>query len=282
MPQMTNYHAHTVFCHGKDTVEDMVKAAVQQGMGAFGLSGHSMLPFGSTWHIAPREHEAYCAEVRRVADQYAGQIAVLLGFEADFIPSVCAPDFGNYAHLAPDFLIGSVHYVRGGQGYFEADGVPAQTRERIRRYFGGDVKKAVQAYFDAEREMLRTCAFTFIGHCDLIRIQNGTWAAEPLFDEADGWYREELRLTAQAIASAGVCVEINTGALSRGYLDVPYPAPPFLELLRERGVPVTFASDAHTSEHVSYGYEAAVQVARNAGYTEFMRLDGSSLVAQPL
>ena len=280
----TNYHMHTKFCDGNSTVKEMAQSALDLGMESFGFSGHAMNPFSSDWHMSLRDYENYCREVRAVKEAVKGKAEVYCGFEADFIPGVCEPSFKSYSQFSPDFLIGSVHYVLAEceHGFFEADGAFEDTRERIKKYFGGNAKKAVQAYFASQREMLLHGDFTFIGHCDLIRKQNSKKAPSKLFDENDSWYRKEIKATADSIAKAGVCVEINTGAMSRMYLESPYPSLDFLTLLKERNVPVTFASDAHAARHVGFGFDTACDLARSASYTELHYLHEGKLIPQKL
>ncbi|HBD68696.1 MAG TPA: histidinol phosphate phosphatase [Treponema sp.] len=279
----TNYHMHTRYCDGSADVAQMAQAAFDCGMKDIGFSAHAMLPFSSDWHMNIRDYENYCKDVQDMKVQFEGKMNVRCGFEADFIPDVTSPTFEAYKKYKPDFIIASVHYVRIGNGYFEADGSFDDTRKRIVQYAKGNEKKAVQAYFDAQRQMLKKADFTFIGHCDLIRKQNSSLAPQKLFDESASWYRKEIQLTAKAIASAGVCVEINTGAMSRGYLDTPYPSLPFLELLHQYSVPVTFASDAHRKEHIDFAFDQACLLAKKAGYTELHYLSSEGkLVAQKI
>ncbi len=260
----TNFHTHTVFCDGKNTAEEMVQAAISKGFTMLGFSSHSMYPFAS-YHLAPREHAAYCAEIQRLKACYAGKIQILLGFEADFVEEICAPRFDRYKEFSPDFLIGSVHYVPGSKGFFEADGDADDVIARIRTYFRGNAKHAVQAYFDCEKQMLRKGDFTILGHPDLIRKQN---SKQPLFDESAPWYKRELASLTKEIARAGVCVEINTGGMARGYMQQPYPSPYFLSMLHEAAVPVTLSSDAHTAGLLDFWFPEAEQYAKAAGYTE--------------
>ena len=264
----TNYHTHTNFCDGNASPEEMVKAAIEKNFDTLGFSGHSMFPFSSDWHIQSRNHASYAKEILRLKKEYSGKIKILLGFEADFIQGVCAPDFSRYANFAPDFLIGAVHYVPGEKGFFEADGNFFDTREKIKTVFGGDTKKAVQTYFDFERTMIRDCNFTILAHCDLIRKQNSPKAPDRLFDENDSWYKNEIRETAKVIADSGVCVEINTGGMARGYLDEPYPSKEFLEILHEKNIPITINSDAHSPEHLDFAFDRAINLAKKAGYNE--------------
>ena len=40
-----DYHVHTTFCDGKNTAEEMVKAAIALGMDEIGFSSHAHQPF---------------------------------------------------------------------------------------------------------------------------------------------------------------------------------------------------------------------------------------------
>ena len=165
----TNYHTHTTFCDGKHTPEENVRAAIQKGFAHLGFSSHSLYPFSTEGNLEVSAHATYAAEIRRLQKAYADKIAIHLGFEADYIPGFCAPRFENYAAFAPDFLIGSVHFVYDGKTLYAVDNTPQILVDAVRTVYNGDAKKAVCAYFAAEREMLRHGDFTIVGHADLIR-----------------------------------------------------------------------------------------------------------------
>ena len=80
-------------------------------------------------------------------------------------------------------------------------------------------------------------------------------AKHPYFDESAGWYREELERTADALAASGKLVEVNTGAISRGWLDDAYPSLSFRALLRERGVKFILSSDAHSADGLDCAFD---------------------------
>lgn len=270
----TNYHTHSVFCDGHDSLETIVKTAVAKGFDILGLSSHAMYPFSSAEHIAPDKYAPYISEITRLSAKYGGKIKLLKGFEVEYIRGVSYPRLSDYRALGADYIIGSVHFVSGDGGFYAADDKRDDAESGIRRYFAGDVKRAAREYFAAEREMLRECAgdFTILGHPDLITKQNITPPA--LFNEREEWYLEEIRETAKAIAASGVCVEINTGAVARYGARRPYPAPYFLSLLRGAGVPVTISSDAHDAAKLDFWFPEAARYALDAGYTELCYFDG--------
>ncbi|MEE0998049.1 MAG: histidinol phosphate phosphatase, partial [Treponemataceae bacterium] len=67
---------------------------------------------------------------------------------------------------------------------------------------------------------------------------------------------------------AGVVVEINTGGMSLKAVTSPYHSVDFLKILRKLDVPILFSSDAHSEEHIVYGFDVATAVAKSAGYSE--------------
>jgi len=68
-----------------------------------------------------------------------------------------------------------------------------------------------------------------------------------------------------AIADAGVAVEVSTAGLSKPVREL-YPHPEFLAACRARDVPVTLASDAHSPDVVGRDFDQALELLRGAGY----------------
>lgn len=271
----TNYHTHTNFCDGKGSPEEIARIAVEKGFNILGFSSHSMYPFGGTWHIAPKETKDYAQAVRKVQENYKAKLAVLLGFEADYIPMVSKPDFHRFREMTPDYLIGSVHYVFSEKGRLAVDYSADLLKEKIDTLYNGNAKEVVQRYFELQREMLSKCSFTIIGHCDLVRKNNGKLN---LFNEKDDWYRKEITLTADAIKKAGVIAEVNTGAIARGSMDDVYPSSDFLKLLNERNVPVTLSSDAHNPEFLDGAFDRGLEAIKKAGYKELAYIDSDKQI----
>ncbi len=232
----TNFHTHTTFCDGRDTPEDMVRTALAKGFGALGFSSHSEML---------KDPAAYRDAIHALAARYRGRIRVFCGIEADW---PCPLDLSPY-----DYVIGSVHFLPGPSGTRLAiDRSPEDMADILRRHFGGDGAALVRAYFATERAMLAAGRFDVVGHPDLVRKFN---AKHPFFDEDAPWYRDELERTADAIAASGKVVEVNTGAISRGWMDDAYPSPAFRALLRARGVRFVLSSDAHSAAALDCAFD---------------------------
>ena len=249
----TNYHTHTVWCDGKNTVEEMILSAIEKGFDVIGFSSHSTYPDDNACTVPREKLPGYFAEVRSQAAKYADRIAVLCGVEADYIPGTTDPDRSRYAAFSPDYIIGSIHYVVAPDGErVPVDHTPVLLTDGIAAHFGGSAEAFVRAYFAQEREMVRRFDFDMVGHADLCRKFN---EKHPYFDENAPWYLEELEKTADAIAESGKLVEVNTGAISRGWLDDAYPSSVFRAMLRERGVKFVLNSDSHAADTLDCAFD---------------------------
>ena len=254
---LSNYHMHTVWCDGKDTAEAMALSAIDQGFREVGFSSHAMLPLSAEGYLSPVSALGYADEIRALKAKYSGRISVLLGVEADYVRGLTAPNRALYAHLGVEYVIGSIHFVMppGATGLDQAvcvDMSPESLRKGIDEKYEGDVRAYVVDYFAQEREMVLSCDFDIVGHPDLIRKFNGTMR---YLDEGSVWYMGELEATADAIARSGKIVEINTGAISRGWMDDAYPSSAFLSLLKARGVKAILSSDAHSAKAIGCAFE---------------------------
>ncbi len=280
--QKINLHTHSTFSDGKNTAEEHILAAIDKGFTVLGFSEHSIYPldpafyspFDSNWHMLPQTFPEYVAAIKALKEKYSDRIKILLGFEADYFYSekigLAFPDKNAYKEFAPDYLIGSIHFLNKPDGFFSVDNKVEEVQKGMIKLFsdgkgGIDGKSVVCAYFEAEREMLRKGKFEILGHSDLIRLRNG---ALKYCDENDSWYKEQLLLTAKEAAKAGVIAEINTGAIARGLMNDVYPSSQFLEYLKAQNVPVCINSDAHKTEFLDASFDYAAEKARRAGYKE--------------
>jgi histidinol-phosphatase (PHP family) len=214
-------------------------------MTEIGFSDHSYTFFDESYCINKDDIKNYQDTIRALSLKYKDKIKVLCGIEQDFYST---EPTDNY-----DYIIGSVHLVRANDGALvPVDESPEKLISGIREHFNGEVQAFVRAYFEQEREMLSTCDFDIIGHLDLVRKFN---VRHPYFDESASWYLNELELTAEAAAKSGKIVEVNTGAISRGWLDDAYPSNAFRQMLRSRGVKFVLNSDAHASSALDCAFD---------------------------
>ena len=86
----SNLHTHTRFCDGKDSAEEVVLAAIAAGMETVGFSGHSGLPFSTSWTMKQERTREYQKEILRLKDAYRDRIHILLGIEQDYLTALVA------------------------------------------------------------------------------------------------------------------------------------------------------------------------------------------------
>ena len=113
---------------------------------------------------------------------------------------------------------------------------------------------------------------TILGHVDLVAKFNEDGR---FFDEGDARYRSAALEGLHAADPRETLLEINTGAMSRGYRSVPYPALFLLREWRDMGGKVILTSDAHSASAIVWGYGEAAALARAAGYERAALLTAS-------
>ena len=153
----TNFHVHTTWSDGTDDPDAVARASLAGGFAAIGVSDHVALPAAppaAPFFVDAARAAAYAADVRATAARFAGRLPVFLGAEADFIPGLADPDRATCAVLAPDYVVGSVHFVAAPDGTLVNVAARSGVREAVEARFGGSAEGLVRAYFAAQREMV--------------------------------------------------------------------------------------------------------------------------------
>ncbi|MBK9291919.1 MAG: histidinol-phosphatase [Bacteroidetes bacterium] len=276
-----NFHTHTLFSDGRDTAEAFVKQAIASGMTALGFSDHSPLPFNNKFSIKPTELQRYVQEIGRLATAYGEQLEIYLSLEIDFIPGI-SDNFDALRSQAPfDYLIGSVHLVGrdAEQNLWFTDGPDVAVYDAgLQEFFGGDIRKAVRAFYDQTNQMIETQKFDVIGHWDKIKMHN----RNRYFTEDEGWYRALALETLGLIAQKGLIAEVNTRGLYKKRSDSLYPSPWLISEMYRLGIPVVISSDAHLPEELQAEFDTAIRAVRQAGYRSVVVFTKNGWLEKPL
>ncbi len=264
IPKM-NFHTHTTYCDGKETAEEMIRAALEKGFTRLGFSGHGFNDFkpedAGIWCMSPERTEEYRAEIRRMAEKYQDRIEILCGVEQDYCASVSTEGY--------DYIIGSVHYVEQDGQYYCVDESAEVLEKAIREGFGGDPYALVKRFFAQEAEVVEKTKATFIGHFDLVTKFN---EGNRFFDPMDKRYRAAALTAMDALAETGRPFEINTGAMYRGLRKEPYPSVQLLKDLRERNGKILLSSDSHDGASLGHAFSEVAQLAKEIGFSDVMLL----------
>ena len=256
-------HNHTNLCDGDDAPRAMLDAAVAAGFTDFGFSGHSHDP---GFAESLRDHGAYIEAVRALAPEYADSLRVYCGIEQDYWNEI-----GERSRY--DYVIGSVHAVHEGSVSLCVDDTPERLADGIRDCFGGDGDALVRAYYRLVADNALRRRPDVIGHFDLLIKFN---AGNRFFDENSAAYRAAALEAAEACLSTGAVFELNTGGMSRGWREFPYPARPILDYLREKGARVMVTTDSHSVKTIDFGMEEAREIMRETGFkSETVFSDGA-------
>ena len=237
---LSDFHTHTTYCDGKSTVEEMVLTAIEKGFEKLGISGHSYAAFDKDYSMSIEGTREYFAEITALKEKYKDKIQILCGIELDLV--------SEEPELPFDYRIGSVHYLKCGDEYVSVDAKAEILKAAADKYFGGDMLSLVEQYYKKVAEF-KDKEIDVIGHIDLITKTNKNGC---LFDTNCPRYKAAAIGAVDALLSKNVPFEINTGAISRGYTQTPYPADFILAHIKEKGGTVIFNSDAHHKDNIGF------------------------------
>lgn len=240
-----NYHTHTTYCDGKNSAEEMVQKAIELGLSEIGFSGHSYTEFDLEPCMTREGTELYKKEINALKEKYKDKIKILLGIEYDYHSDEPTKDY--------DYLLGSVHYILKNGEYCCIDLSREKQIEIANKYYNGDFYGLIEDYYKTVADLYNKCKCNIIGHFDLIKKYNGDGS---LFDVNHPRYIAAWKAAADAIIKASAVVEINTGGMSRGHINEPYPSKEIIDYFKANGKRLIFSSDCHNKDFLLFGYEA--------------------------
>ena len=88
------------------------------------------------------------------------------------------------------------------------------------------------------------------------------------FDETSEEYKKIALDAAKTIADSGKIVEINTGAISRGFNSSPYPSEELLHVIKDSNSGVCLASDSHKIETLDACFKETKALLKDIGFTK--------------
>jgi len=246
-------HNHTTRCnHAEGTVDEYIQRAIELGIDIYGFSEHAPMDFDEKYRLPFCDMQAYTNDILTAKEKYKKEIHILLGYEVDWLQGhmderVLGADV--------DYLIGSVHFI---------DKWGFDNPEFIGGWKSKDIDEIWQAYFEATEAMAKSGKFDIVGHLDLIKV----FKFMP---------KQDVRVLAKnvlrAIKNSNMVMEINTAGLRKPIGEM-YPSRALLEEAYDLAIPITFSSDAHAVEQIGAGYDLAIALAKDIGYTQAVSFQG--------
>lgn len=255
-----DYHLHSHISHdGMGPIAEHVRRAEEMGLAEICFTEHLDFFLSAdaltcdTIPSEPRLRE-FLEEVSRVR-QRSG-IRVMAGVELDYRPECDRWVRELLQRFELDFVLGSVHNV----GSWPVSG-PAELALAFFRERG--VQQGCLDYLRIVEQAVATGLFDSFAHLDLMkrfRPENGRLMLE-------GELLDRTVSILELMASTRTGIEVNAAGIKHPAGE-PYPSLELLRLARERGVEIlTVGSDSHLPETIGRGIEAALALAREAGYT---------------
>ena len=268
-----NFHTHSVWCDGRNTVSEMAKAAFEAGLEAFGFSGHGYCGFAEGYCMSRDAEVSYLKEIAAEKTRCQGQMHIYAGIELE------GQDTRKFDRSLYDYCINSVHYIQANGKWFAVDESAQALQRCIDEGFAGDPYAMAEEFFRISAQTACQRKPDMIGHFDLLTKFN---TQNCFFDENDLRY---LSVAIEALREAnksGGIFEINSGAISRGIKGRIYPSQLLLEELHKIGGRVVISTDTHSIESINFGFDAMKERLLAAGFRETMCLTDQGWQERPL
>lgn len=249
---IANYHTHTARCrHAFGDEREYIETAIKRGLKTLGFSDHSpqIFPDGyySNFRMFPDQISDYFATLEELKREYAKDIEILIGFEAEYYPEHFPALVEHIRPFKPDFLILGQHFLKN-----EYDGP----------YTGADSdsEDKLKLYVDQTLEGLETGRYSYFAHPDLINF-TGTHEI----------YYKHIHHLCRRAKELHIPLEINLLGLADGR---QYPRTEFWKIAAEVGNEVVLGCDAHEPDAVANPrvLDAAYSYAARLGITPVERI----------
>lgn len=256
---LEDFHVHSNLTDGNDSLEDIVRAAIDLNIKKLGFSEHIYTSFDQSYCLSIDKTKDYIHEVNRLKSKYKEKISLYLGIEKDY--------YSDYPVSEFDYVIGSVHYIYKNGNYFEIDLNKEHVINYVKNEYNEDFLSFASDYYNIVSDVVRKTNADIIGHFDLITKFNEN---NVLFNMNDESYLKIAKSAIDKLLIFNKPFEINTGAISRGYRSFPYPDLPLIEYIKNRGGKVVLTSDSHSKDTLCNKFNEYEELIKKIGFTDYI------------
>ena len=266
--KLIDCHTHTQFSVDSEADLGMcAERADRLGLAAYAVTDHcecnSWYPAehysdGDDMHDSYRYKDCFLdsvAAVTALKEKYNGKFNLICGVEMG--QPQAAPEVAAFINADDrvDFIIGSLHQIRGEKDFYYIDYTDLGTDK---------IYDLLERYFMELNEMCRTNSFDVLGHLTYcLRYMKQRHGIEPDISRFDDIIADSFR----ALAQNGKGIEINTSGLRQGFGET-FPNLRYTKLFREMGGEIiSVGSDAHTAEDIGKNVRDGIEIAKAAGFT---------------
>lgn len=223
---LANYHTHTSRCmHAVGADREYVENAIKAGFSVLGFSDHCPWDYNNAYRSSIRMAsdmvDDYFSSLSDLKNEYANDITIYIGFEAEFIPELIPAQEALLKDYPLDYMI-------MGQHFFE--------HEMFGRYTGvpTDDPDMLKMYVDSIIAGMETGKYIYLAHPDLLSFTGDQQLC-----------RSEFLRLCNAMKEKNIPIEINMLGLRNNR---HYPRDQFFSIASEVGNTAIIGCDAHSPD----------------------------------
>lgn len=218
-----DYHTHTIYSHGKGTVEDNVLAAISRGLKEIAITDHGFRHM--TYNVRRMDWPFIIEDVELMRKKYP-MIQIHLGLETNFVSTKGFIDIQHSDMRYIDALVCGYHKLIKPLGFMDI--FKFYIPNLILSGLGKSTKKLTATNTDAYIKALGKYDIDVIAH-----INHGA--------------KVDVKAVAEAAKHYGTYIEINCKNFRNGHLSVTDKE---LEIIAATGAEFIVDSDAHNPKEV--------------------------------
>jgi histidinol-phosphatase (PHP family) len=257
----TNYydsHVHSVnSSDAVDSVEAICAHAIRIGLKGIAFTDHCDIDAGD--ERCERVRRGIVSDVIEARDLYGNDLRVSAGIElgeAHHNPGLARRISGD---ASVDFVIGSLHRMRGEEDFYHID------------YENTDIDALMRRYYEELYELVENGCFDVVGHINYQPRYMSERAKRSL--DLPRYYSDLFEIL-KSVARQGKGIEINTSGLWRNQGDT-IPSSDVLKLFfKAGGEIVTIGSDSHNLRSVGLEIFSAMEKLKLTGLSRFAFFSG--------
>jgi histidinol-phosphatase (PHP family) len=246
-------HVHSRNSHdGAETVEAICVEAIKRGLAGIAVTDHCDIHNGR--RACAKVKRGLLKEARRARERFEGELDISIGME------IGEPhhDIELAGELAGDpeidFVIGSLHMMRGEPDFYYMD------------FDKADMDYVFRKYYDELCELAECRVCDVMGHVN----SQVRYMSASMRESVDlGKYGREISAVLESMTQNGMGLEVNTSCMRFGEKGV-VPSPKIMREFRALGGKIaTTGADAHHSRDVGNGLSDAVRLLGSAGFEKY-------------
>ncbi len=258
MRLFSDYHSHPqghrVQPYTRELLQRWIDSARAKGLRDIAFTDHDRFHAGIDFDKIDEVREAN------------PDVKIRAGIELDNDPETSASGRAwvekNWDHL--DFVLGSVHYLDRPDQMF--DTVP----EGAAQFAGRDIDGVYADYFRRIRDIAATGLIDCLSHLDLVKIHG---------HRPHGPISSLVGETLDFIRSRNLAIELSTAGW-RKPVGEQYPSDEIIRLAKEKGIPFTTASDAHSHAQLADRFDELAARMQSLGVREVSMFERHQRIAE--